>query len=74
MVEDNSVPMLPPVGEVQVSNSPTSHVQCVVCGLEASIQRSLQIQTVVTFDRPCNFIVRCSNQNCDIRAHNCILS
>ncbi len=43
MIEYNSVPMAPPVGEnhysIPTSNSPTRHVRCVVCGLEQAFRR-----------------------------------
>ncbi len=70
MIEDKSVPMLPPVGEkyytIPVSNSPTSYVWCVDCGLETNTWKTCQIQTVDTCDRSSNFIMRFGNQDSDI--------
>ncbi len=78
IIEDDSITVPPPVWEnhnaIPISNSPTSCVWCVVCGLETSIWKSLQIQIVDTYDRSSNFMAKCCNQHCDIIVNTHVLS
>ncbi len=53
-----------------VSKTEPEYIQCLVCGLEISIPKSLGLCMVDTGDQSSNHMAICLNAKCEISAHS----